>query len=180
MQFKQILEGWERLREKTKKVSQSVSKMWAKAQRHSGTGWVVGCIGEGQKRWGWGGKCGLRPRPGLSGPSWAAVGSHVGFFWPTCFVLFFKKSIKSTFKNQILHKSTFLASFDKKKKIRSVNTGLERTPTRNTQLEGSWGTFRWPLQSWSPWQSAPPPGGLACLKSPLFESLSSSLCSESS
>lgn len=48
-------------------------------------------------------------------PNWWAHGQYLVCMWVywTCAVLKKKKRIKSTLKDQILHKSTFLASFEK-------------------------------------------------------------------
>lgn len=64
-----------------------------------------------------------------SGPSWQAHVWHLACIWVLFDLhsIFLKRRILSTFKNQILHKSTCLASFEKKK-IRSGNTSLESLP----------------------------------------------------
>lgn len=91
--------------------------------RHSGARWGVGCICVGQRSWRWGEEGGLRPHQCLTG---GHMGNslHVSF-WPAWCWWFFSNKI---FKNQILHKSTFLDLFiffeKKKKKIRSGNTSL--------------------------------------------------------
>lgn len=90
-----------------------------------------GCTFQGQSSWGWGWKSGLRPLWSLTGGYRDDIWFAYEFCW-ICTILFF-----FFFKDQILHKSTFL-TFSEKKQPNLATVA----PRDNTWLEGEWWTFR--------------------------------------